>query len=126
MKHSIEIVKSTTTYFSPGQTPVIAMDQPLLALAKLIQWNFPDQYGEDKSVVMFGGLHIEMLAYKMADEWMDNCGWTQALETTHIASEGTAESLLKASNLTNARHAHQATAAALHVLREAAFDSYQE
>ncbi len=73
----------------------------------MIQWNFPDQYGEDKYVVMFGGLHIEMLAYKMAGEWMDNCGWTQALEPADIASEGTAESLLKASNFTKPRHAHQ-------------------
>ena len=40
------------------------MDQPLFALAKQIQWEFPDLYGEDKYVVMMGGLHIEMAALK--------------------------------------------------------------
>ena len=35
-------------------------DQPLFALAKLIQWKWPEVYGESMHVVMMGGLHIEM------------------------------------------------------------------
>ena len=50
-------------FLNPGQTPVVASDQPLYSLAKQIQWQWPE-YGEDKVVMMFGGLHIEMAALK--------------------------------------------------------------
>ena len=45
---------------NPGQTAVIAFNQPLFALAKEIQWRHPDTIGEDKLVIMLGGLHIEL------------------------------------------------------------------
>ncbi|KAJ8385878.1 hypothetical protein AAFF_G00179440 [Aldrovandia affinis] len=38
--------------------------QPLFALAKQIQWKWPESYSEDQIVVIFGGLHIEMVALK--------------------------------------------------------------
>lgn len=56
-------VRDTVAFLNPGQTPVIAADQPLYALAKQIQWQWSEQYGEDKYVIMFG-LHIEMTAFK--------------------------------------------------------------
>ena len=55
IKHSMTIVRKTTNYLNPGQTPVIACAQPLYALAKQIQWTWPDRYGEHCCVVMFGG-----------------------------------------------------------------------
>ena len=39
---------------SIGQIPVVTFDLPLFALAKQIQWTWPESYGEDKLVVMFG------------------------------------------------------------------------
>ena len=47
-------------HLNPGQTAFIAFDQPLFALAKEIQWRHPDTMGEDKLVIMLGGLHIEL------------------------------------------------------------------
>ena len=38
---------------------VVAMDQPLFAKAKLIQWAWPEKYGETQFVFVFGSLHIE-------------------------------------------------------------------
>jgi len=38
---------------------VVAFDQPLFALAKQIQWKWSQEYGEQKFVVVFGGLHID-------------------------------------------------------------------
>ena len=64
IKHSFSVIKSAVDHLNPGQTPVITFDQPLYALAKQVQWKWPDEYGEDKYVVMFGGLHIEMAALK--------------------------------------------------------------
>ena len=45
-------IKDTVAYLYPGQIPVITADQPIFALAKQIQWTWPDQYGEDKVVIM--------------------------------------------------------------------------
>jgi hypothetical protein len=56
----MNVIRSAVELVNPGQTPVIAMDQPLFALAKQIQWQCPHTHGEDKLLVMFGGLHIEM------------------------------------------------------------------
>ena len=39
---------------------IITVDQSLFALAKAIQWMWPIVYGEDKFVLIFGGLHLEM------------------------------------------------------------------
>ena len=46
----MNVVNDVVQHLNPGQTPVIAMDQPLFALAKLIQWNMPETQGEDRSV----------------------------------------------------------------------------
>ena len=48
-----------TEFLNPGQTTVLGADQPLYAIIKLIQWQFPDTLGEDKLVVIMGALHIE-------------------------------------------------------------------
>ena len=62
--HSLNIIKACVNHLNYGQTPVVAMDQPLYAVAKQIQWNFPEKYGERRFVIMFGGLHIEMAFLK--------------------------------------------------------------
>lgn len=61
IKHAMEVVASAVNHLNRGQTPVIAMDQPLFALAKEVQRNWPDTHGEFFFVVMMGGLHIEWL-----------------------------------------------------------------
>ncbi len=72
--HSMSMIKNIpwiwselllNTLINPGQVPVLAADQPLYALAKQIQWSWPSTLGEDKFVVMFGGLHIEMATLKV-------------------------------------------------------------
>ena len=42
----------------PGTT----FDQPLFAIAKQIQFEWPHMYDEDKFAIVLGGLHIEMAA----------------------------------------------------------------
>ena len=124
IKHSMDIVKATTDHLNPGQIPVLAMDQPLFAIAKYIQWNFPS-YGEDKFVVMFGGLHVEMAAFKIVGEWLAASGWKHAIIKAEVSTEGTADSFTKVSHLTKTRHAHQATAAALYILQQKAYEKYK-
>ena len=122
--HSIDVVKTAVEHLNPGQTPVVTFDQPLFALAKQIQWKWPEKYGEDKVVVLFGGLHIEMAALKTLGDWLDGSGWVQTLVQAEITTPGTAESFLRASHVTRTRRAHQVTAAALHILQHRAYDHY--
>ena len=91
IKHSMHIVSQTTNFLNSGQTPVIACDQPLYVIAKQIQWILPDIYGENMYVVMSGALHIEIAALKTIGDWLENSGWTHALEQASIATSGTAE-----------------------------------
>ena len=64
IKHSMDVINNAVEHLNPGQTQVVTFDQPLYALAKQIQWKLPEEYGENKFVIMFGGLHIEMAALK--------------------------------------------------------------
>ena len=64
IRHAMGVVKQAVNHVNPNQTPVIALNQPLYAIAKQIQWNWSDIYGEEKFVIMIGALHIEMAALK--------------------------------------------------------------
>ena len=48
IRHSMDVVKNAVEHMNPGQTPVVTLDQPLFALAKQIQWKWPEKYGEEK------------------------------------------------------------------------------
>ena len=76
IRHVMDKIKDMVTYLNPIHTPVIAADQPIYALAKQIQWHCPEKYDENKFVIMFGGLHIEMAVLKsirtlLQKKWMD-------------------------------------------------------
>ena len=57
--HGMDIIKRAVSNVNGSQVPVIAMDQPLSAKVKLIQWAWPEKYGETQLVFVFGLLHIE-------------------------------------------------------------------
>ena len=121
IRHSMDVVKNAVEHVNPGQTPVVTLDQPLFALAKQIQWKWPEKYGEDKMVAMFGGLLIEMAALKTLSGWLRGSGWVQALVQSEIATPGTADSFLRAAHVTRTRRAHQITATTLHILQRRAY-----
>ena len=103
IKHGMDMLREATSFLNPGQVPVITLDQPLFALAKAIQWKWPAEYGEDKYVVMFGGLHLEMAMWNTVGDLLDGSGWTTILTEAEVASSGIAQGLLKASHLTRTR-----------------------
>ena len=59
INHSTNDNKKFVEHLNPGQIHIIHINQPLYALAKQLQWKCPDIYGEDKYIVMLGGLPIE-------------------------------------------------------------------
>ena len=83
IKHAVTVVKKAVEHLNPGQTAVIAFDQPLFALAKEIQWRHPDTMGEDKLVIMLGGLHIELAGI---GSWLSGSGWIEAVTQAGITS----------------------------------------
>ena len=58
IKHGMDVQRRTTQHLNSGQIPVTTFDQPLLALAKIVQWKWPITYGEKVHVVMLGGLTL--------------------------------------------------------------------
>ena len=48
IRHAMAVVSSAVQVLNPGQVPVLTCDQPNFALAKQIQWNWSNSYGEDK------------------------------------------------------------------------------
>lgn len=64
IKHGMNVVKLIVDRVNCGQSPVIAFDQPLFTIAKLIQWNWRNLYGEEQFVIMMGPLHTEMAFLK--------------------------------------------------------------
>ena len=70
VKHSMDVVRKAVQHFDAGQTPVENPYQPLYATANQIHWKMPYMYGEDKFVVMIGGMHIEMAALRCLDGWL--------------------------------------------------------
>ena len=126
IRHAMDVIKASVNYLNPGQVPVIAMDQPLYAVAKQIQWNWNARYGEQKFVIMFGGLHVEMAFLKAIGGWLEDSGWTAALVDANVASAGTAESFIKATAVTRSRRAHQVTASSLYMLLQKAYTKYTE
>ena len=64
IRHAMGVVKQAVNHVNPNQTSVTALDQPLYAIAKKIQWNWTNVYGEENFVIMMGVLHTEMAASK--------------------------------------------------------------
>ena len=121
VRHGMNLVRQATNKLNPGQTP--AVDQPLFALCKYVQWTWKDTFGEASFVMMLGGLHVEMASWKMVGDLLQESGWTVALNDAGIASAGTADSFLHASHLTRTRHAHQVTVLSLGKLQREAWKS---
>ncbi|KAJ8415350.1 hypothetical protein AAFF_G00423300 [Aldrovandia affinis] len=126
VKHVMDKIKEIVAFLNPGQVPVIAADQPIYAVAKQVQWHWPEIYGEDKFVIMFGGLHIEMAALKSIGTLLQDSGWTGALVEAGIASPGTADSFLTVSSITRTRQMHQITGCSLYKLLKAAHMDYSK
>ena len=121
IRHALDVIKQAVVYLNGKQSPVVAFDQPLYAIAKQIQWQWPAKYGVGEFVIMMGGLHIEMAALKAIGNWLEDSGWTSALTEAGIASSGKADSFIHAAHVSRTRHAHQVTACALRVLMMKAY-----
>lgn len=51
----------------------------LFVFVKYIKWEWLEIYGEDKFVVMFGGLYIDMVVFKLFGDLLKGSGWVIVL-----------------------------------------------
>ena len=124
MKHTMEIVKENTEFINAGQTPVLGADQPLYAICKQLQWQFPESLGEDKFVMQLGALHIEDKWQLMLGKMLRGSGWDTALAHAEVLSSGRAQSALNDHHIKRTRHAHQVSLVSLSVLKRNAYSQY--
>ena len=80
--------------------------------------------GEDKLVVMLGGLHIELAVLKAIGSWLLGSGWTEAVAQAGITTTGRAESLVTSAHITRTRYVRQITASSLYILQQRAYKNY--
>ena len=104
---------------------MLTVDQPLYAIAKKIQWTWPDEYGERRYVILIGGLHIEMAMFKLIGDWLDGSGWTYVMTSANITTEGRAVGLQKGSHTSRGQWARQVTTAVLFILLHRSYADYQ-
>ena len=84
VKHGMNVRHKATQFLNPNQIPVIAFYAPLYALAKLVQWKWPITHGEDKYMIMLGGLHMEMASWNTFGDYLENSAWTTALVQAEV------------------------------------------
>ena len=122
--HSMRVIRAAVAHVNPSQTPVIAVDQPLFALAKEIRSRLGGVYDEDRFVFMLGGLHEEMGSWKMLGKWLTGTGWAETVCSAGVMTQGVAEYLLTASHLSPTRRVHQVTIISLYILMCRAYQEY--
>ena len=98
--------------------------QPLYAIAKQLQWSFPETLGEDKLVMMMGALHIEDKMQQMVGKLLQDSGWSNILTQAQILTSGRAQSALDEHHIKRTRYAHQVSLMGLYLLREKAYSNY--
>lgn len=123
MLHGMHAIQVAVEHLNPGQTPFMTGDQPLYALMKQLQWENPE-VGEDKMVVMMGGLHIEMTIFKLIGHWIQGSGWSTALSDSGVTTSGRSNHAEKGGDVSQAKYYHQVTAASLYILQKQAYGIY--
>eukprot|EP00732_Lithocolla_globosa_P005625 Lithocolla_globosa_v1_NODE_5933_length_1161_cov_5.328210.p1 type:complete len:339 gc:universal NODE_5933_length_1161_cov_5.328210:1076-60(-) len=122
VKHGMIVISNSIKFVNPGQIPVMQVDQPIFAIAMEVQWTYNEILGEDKFVVTFGRLHLEKAFLSVLGDLLEGSGWENVITQAEIATSGTANSFLSATNITRTRNAHQVTLVALVELRKQAYE----
>ncbi len=81
VKHGMTVQKQAIEFLNPEQIPVTTFDQPLFALAKIVQWKWPEVH-----VTMLGGLHTETALWNTMEDLLEDSGWTAALTEADVAT----------------------------------------
>jgi hypothetical protein len=95
IRHGMRLIHQITRHVNKSQVPVMCVDQPLYALSKTIQWNFPEDMGENSLFIMMGSFHIEKAFLSVIGNVLEDSGWTRVIENSNLMTESAAKSILK-------------------------------
>ena len=124
VRHCMNLISELTNHLNSGQVTVITADQPVFAIGKQVEWNYPEKF---KNLVwMLGPLHIEMAFMNAIGDWVEGSGWIQALEKAGFSTPGRIESYLSGKKIKRTRYAHQVTLAVLSKLAHSVFQAQTE
>ena len=107
VKHGMDVLKQAVTFLNPDQIPIIAVDRPLFALSKMVQWKWPSSHGEQAYIVMLGELQVEMALWNVLGDLLDGSRWIAPLSEEEVGLSGVADSFLKAAHSTRTRYGLQ-------------------
>ena len=110
----INLIQRATNHLNSGQATVMSVDQPLHAIAKKMQWAYPESNGVDKFAILMGGLHIEMALLSILGQVLEGSEWRT------VTTVGRAVGIEKGSSTSRGQWAHQVTLAALSVVKQKA------
>ena len=114
--------KAATAAMMPHGMSVISQTR----LMKQIQLKFLETYGEDKIVILLGGLHLEMALWTAVGKLLSNSGWDHLIAEANVTTTGVNESLLHASHLKRTTIAHELSLVAFAKLKPEAYDSTEK
>ncbi len=116
-------IRDAVRLLYPGQVPVIYSRSADICYCQ-IEWQWPKDYGENKFLLMFGGLHLEMTLERSLSSLLQDSGWTAALIEAGVTSSATVDSFLSAASVTKTCQSHQVTACTLYKLLQSAYFAY--
>ena len=121
----MKIIKATINFINPSQIPVDALDCPVYALSKQVQWQDPENFGVDKYVCLFGDLHIEIELLRIHGELIKGSCLDSILESVNLSTMGTS-SIIDVNNNKRARYCLQVASCVLYKLLKDACESNQD
>ena len=115
------VIAKAIEFLNPGQTPMITFDQPLYAISKQLQWNFTNQCGQERFVIMLGPLHTEMAFLSVLGDLVEGTRWTTVVQNESLTRPGVAQALLTGHDVVRTKYVHQVKARCLDILMQEAF-----
>ena len=103
----MEIISKTIQLLNPNQTPVDTCDQPVYVLTKLIQWAFPDIFGNTKYFSIFGGLHIGKSLLIIHREFIRGSGLAELMQQCKLSVSGLGNATQFASDIKQGRYGYR-------------------
>ena len=87
----MKIAMGLTNHLNSRQITIMVVDQPVYAIAKQLQWCYPDQC---RALFMLQPLHIEVAFMSAIGDWVKGNGWTDILNRAKIIMVRRVESFL--------------------------------
>ena len=104
------------------------MDKPIYAIGKQIQWNWKEDLGEDKYVLMLGALHIKFVIEAVEGKLTDGSGFSYIISEAGVLTSGRSEAVSLPApdhHLKRTRYIHQVFLLAGSILKLEAFEAHQ-